>query len=186
MSEPIKQLISDYTQAISWSHPTWDLFILVFLLIGTLLYGFSLGRDRIIMIMIALYMALVAVMRMPFIPTGVSLAFGQAFAVKVGAFVGLFVILFFLLTRSALNHAIQTDGMLGKWWHIILLSFLQVGMLISVIMSFLPEQWTAKLATLTQIIFVSAWGKFTWVVLPILGLLVVGLSMDRKRGSMYE
>lgn len=175
-----KQL-TDFSARLSFANPTWDLFVLVFFVVGALVYGFSLGRDRIIMIMVALYMALVAVTNLPFVPQfGARIALDNGFAIRVGTFVGLFVILFFMLTRSALNHALSGNGALGTWWHVLFLSFVQVGMLISVVMSFLPLFWLGKLAPLTRTVFVSPWGKFLWVLMPIFGLLLIGISNERN------
>ena len=175
---------SEFARNISWSHPTWDLFIVVFLLVGTLIYGFSMGRDRIIMIMVAVYIALVAATHLPYSPQfGASLPITNGFFVKISTFLGLFVVLFFMLTRSALNHAIAGSGALGRWWHILLLAFLQVGMLISVVLGFLPGEWLTHLSLLTQTIFVSPWGKFAWVLIPIFGLLIVGISNDNARAT---
>ena len=147
----------------------------------------SMGRDRIIMIMVAVYMALVAVTNLPYVPQfGASVSLSNGFILKIGTFLGLFAILFFMLTRSALNHAIGGNGALGKWWHVLILSFLQVGMLISVVMSFLPAVWLEGLAALTRTVFVSAWGKFGWSLLPIFGLLVIGMSNERDRSNSYD
>ncbi len=172
-------LFLDFIHSLSWSHPSWDLFILLFLVVGTLVYGFSLGRGRTIMIMVAVYMAVAAVHTLPPLPSfGATVQLTNGFAFRIGTFVGLFAILFFMLTRSALNHALSSDGPMGSWWHVIVLSFLQVGMLISVIMSFLPTLWLSKISPFLQIIFASPWGAFAWVVAPIFGLLIVGISIE--------
>lgn len=178
---------TEFAHRLSWSHPTWDLFIIVFLLIGTLIYGFSMGRDRIIMIMVAVYMALVAATHLPYVPNfGASFALSNGFIIKISTFLGLFVVLFFMLTRSALNHAIAGNGSIGRWWHILILAFFQVGMLISVVLSFLPPEWLGQLSQLAQTIFVSPWGKFAWTLLPIFGLLIVGVSNERSRARSYD
>lgn len=182
MFESLGPQFSEFVQGLSWSNPTWDLFIIVFLLIGTLIYGFSMGRDRIIIIMVAVYMALVAVTQLPHVPQfDAAVSLSNGFILKISTFLGLFGVLFFMLTRSALNHAISSNGGMGKWWHVLLLSFLQVGMLISVVMGFLPAEWFGKLTHLTQTIFVSPWGRFVWSLLPIFGLLIVGISIERQR-----
>ncbi len=187
MALPITSQFTDFIRHISWSNPTWDLFIVVFLLVGTLIYGFSLGRDRIIMIMVAVYIALVASSHLPYVPNfGSSVASSNGFIIKMSAFLGLFTVLFFMLTRSALNHAIAGSGALGSWWHVLILAFLQVGMLVSVVLSFLPQEWLSHLSQFTQTVFASPWGKFTWVVLPIFGLLIVGISTDRSSGRNYD
>lgn len=184
MFEQLGPQFSEFVSRVSWSNPTWDLFIVVFLLVGALIYGFSMGRDRIIMIMVAVYMALVAVTNLPYVPQfGAALSLSNGFIMKISTFLGLFAILFFMLTRSALNHAIGGSGAIGRWWHVLILSFLQVGMLISVVMSFLPSEWLTGLAQLTRTVFVGPWGKFAWSLAPILGLLIIGLSIERQRGA---
>lgn len=178
--------LTDFIHSISWSHPTWDLFVVAFFVLGAFVYGFSLGRDRIIMIMVAVYMALVAVTNLPFVPHfGAQIALDNGFVIKLSTFLGLFAVLFFMLTRSALNHALSGNGALGSWWHVLLLSFMQIGMLISVVMNFLPLAWLDKFTPFIQTVFVSAWGKFFWVVLPIIGLLLVGIS-NEKSASRYD
>lgn len=182
----MQSLFLDFFNSLSWSHPSWDLFVLLFLLIGTLIYGFSLGRGRIIMIMVAVYMAVVAVNTLPVIPQiGAVVQLSNGFVLRVGTFLGLFAILFFMLTRSALNHALDTNSPLGRWWHVLLLSFVQVGMLISVVMSFFPPAWLDKMSLFIRVVFASPWGKFSWVVAPIFGLLIVGLSIE-KSSSRYD
>lgn len=182
MSGAFSTQFTEFAQRLSWSNPTWDLFIIVFLLIGTLIYGFSMGRDRIIMIMVAVYMALVAATNLPYVPNfGASFALSNGFIIKISTFLGLFLVLFFMLTRSALNHAIAGNGSIGRWWHILILAFFQVGMLVSVVLSFLPPEWIGQLAALTRTVFVSPWGKFAWSLLPIFGLLIVGVSNEKRR-----
>lgn len=183
MFDNLGSQFSEFARGLSWSNPTWDLFIIVFLMVGTLIYGFSMGRDRIIMIMVAVYMALVAATRLPYVPDfGAAVSLSNGFILKMSTFLGLFAILFFMLTRSALNHAISGSGSIGRWWHILVLSFLQVGMMISVVLGFLPPEWLTKLSALMRSCFVSPWGSFAWAVLPIIGLLVVGISNENSRG----
>lgn len=183
---PITQQLAEFTARISWSNPTWDLFIVVFLLVGTLIYGFSMGRDRIIMVMVAVYMALVAATHLPYVPKiGASVALTNGFMIKISTFLGLFIVLFFMLMRSALSYAISNNNTDGKWWHILILAFFQVGMLISVVLSFLPIDWLGHLSGLSQTVFISPWGKFAWTLLPIFGLLIVGVTSDVPR-RMYD
>jgi hypothetical protein len=52
-------------------------------------------------------------------------------------------------------------------------------------MSFLPPVWLEKISLFMRIVFVSPWGKFSWVVAPIVGLLIVGISIENT-GSRYD
>ena len=52
---------------IDWSAPTWDIIILIFFALSVLVYSFTLGRDRIVAILIATYLALAVTTNLPFL-----------------------------------------------------------------------------------------------------------------------
>ena len=91
---------------LNFSSPTWDLFIILFFLVFSLLYGLSLGRDRILVIIVSIYMALAVANSAPFLRTiegtTIQVAVGPYFAFRVTLFLSVFLIIFFLLSRSAL------------------------------------------------------------------------------------
>ncbi len=166
-----------YVQAqfmsVNWASPTWDLFIVMFFILTVFLYGMSLGRDRIIVILVSIYMAMAVVSNAPIIGganPNHDVQFGNIFAMKVSAFLGLFILLFFLLSRSAL---MKTFGNMaaGKWWQVLAFSIFHVGLLISITLSFLPAEAVGQLAPITRNLFASDIAKFVWVVAPITGMI---------------
>ncbi|MEY4744372.1 MAG: hypothetical protein RL272_317 [Candidatus Parcubacteria bacterium] len=160
----------NWLQAINGAAPTWDLYIVLFFLVTVFLYGMSLGRDRIIVILVSIYMALAVVSNAPILgKLDASINLGQFFAFRVTTFLGIFVLLFFLLSRSAL---LKTFGSLaaGKWWQVLLFSVFHVGLLVSITLSFLPPDAIGHLAPATQRIFASDMGRFFWIVAPIFGM----------------
>jgi hypothetical protein len=158
-----------YFQTLSWSAPTWDLFILLFFLIGALLYGLSLGRDRVIIILVSVYMALAVVSNTPVLSkiNLLTLNLNDNSVLKITVFLGLFVALFFLLSRSALLRTIGSSTAPGSWWQTILFSILQVGLLISITLSFLPKDITQGLSDGTKQVFMSDYGRSAWMTMPI-------------------
>ena len=160
----------NWLQTINWSAPTWDLFIVLFFLITVFLYGLSLGRDRIIVILVSIYMALAVVSNAPLLGEAAgSINLGQNFAFRVTSFLGIFVLLFFLLSRSALT---KTFGGLaaGSWWQVLVFSTFHVGLLVSITLSFLPPEAVNHLAPVTRQIFASDTGRFFWIVAPIFAM----------------
>ena len=161
-----------------WTKPTWDMFIILFFVVASFLYGLSLGRDRIIVILVSIYMALAVVNSTPYFNSfETTVSINQAFAFKVTTFLGLFVILFFLLSRSAILRVFG-EGSRGPWWQVLIFSFLHVGLLISIVLSFVPHEIRQHLAPLTRQLFTSELGQFTWIVLPILAM-----TMVKKEGE---
>jgi hypothetical protein len=163
-----------YVTNINWAAPTWDLFIVIFFIITVFLYGMSLGRDRIIVILVSIYMALAVISNAPFLGAfgGADIKVGNYFAFQVTTFLGLFVLLFFLLSRSALMH---TFGKLhsGSWWQVLIFSVFHVGLLVSITLSFLPAEAVGHLAPVTRNLFASETAKFLWIIAPITGMILL-------------
>ena len=161
---------------VNWTNPTWDMFIVIFFLMAAFFYGFSLGRDKIVVVLISLYMALAVVNYAPYIKNlsadiNVSTSL---FAFKISSFLAVFLLLFFFLSRSALLHSLASGNSAGQWWQALLFSILHTGLMVSVVLSFLPENTLTYLSIATREIFTSEMGRFIWIILPILAL--VGLE----------
>src|SRR3990167_2717463 len=107
------------------SRPSWDVFIIGFFLIGSLLYGISLGRDRVVTILVAIYMALAVVNYAPFLGTfSGSIGIDKIFVVRISVFLTAFLGLFFLLSRSALMRTIAKGDEQGGVVTVIIFSVL--------------------------------------------------------------
>lgn len=171
--------IMSFINGINWTTPSWDLFIFLFFIVGALLYGFSLGRDRIIVILVSIYMALAVVGNAPILRQ-LNLAFhiNESMVLRITFFFSVFVVLFFLLSRSALLKTIGDNSIAGAWWQVILFSILQVGLLISITLTLLPPEILNNFSNTTQQIFVSDWGKSAWLILPIV---VMALGPKRSK-----
>ena len=92
----------DFLANINWATPSWDLFIILFFVVAAFLYGLSLGRDRVIVILVSLYMALAIVNTAPYLNSFTAeISYNNASIFNVTIFVGIFIILFFFnVTRG--------------------------------------------------------------------------------------
>jgi hypothetical protein len=165
--------ITNYIANINWSTPTWDLFIIIIFIIVSLLYGFSVGRDRLIVTLISTYMALAVVHVVPFSDIEWTAHLFATSAWRVGMFLGIFIVLFFLLSQSALMNSIRRSDVRGSWWQVILFGFLQIGLLISIIFSYLPDPTLNHFSGAVQFYFVSDLAKLFWVCTPIVLLILI-------------
>ena len=168
-------VLQDTLQDLNLANPTWDLFLVGFFIVGALLYGLSLGKDRIIAIMVSIYMALAVVATLPDFVLNIKV--NDSYTVQITAFISVFIILFFLLSRQAVLNALAPTGE-GKWWQTLVFSILHVGLLVSVTLSFMPETILGKFSPLTQYIFTNEWTAFGWIAAPIVAMILVG----RNRG----
>lgn len=179
---------NNFLANIDWSKPSWDLFIILFFVVAGFLYGFSLGRDRVIVILISVYMALAVVNTAPFIGNfRTDIGVDQFFGFRISTFVVVFILLFFLMSRSALLSTVASSDTRGSWWQVLLFSFLHVGLLISITLSFLPPGAAHNLAPLTQKVFVQDIGRFAWIVAPIVAMILVkGGAAEKKSPKVSE
>lgn len=175
--------VHNLVATVNWAQPSWDLFIVLFFIIAGFLYGLSLGRDRVIVILVSIYMALAVVNTAPFIGTiQANVGVDGVFVLRISAFLVAFVALFLLLARSALLQTIANSDTKGAWWQVMLFSFLHVGLLISIVLSFLPVSASEKLAPLTRTIFTSDTARFLWIIGPILAMVLIkGGAADKKK-----
>lgn len=165
---------------IDWSKPTWDLVILLFFAVTVFVYSFTLGRDRIVAILISTYLALAVATNFPFIDELTEMINKSGvFAFQVSAFLVVFALLFFFLSRSQLIQ--NLSSLSGSLWQIVLFSLLQVGLFTSIILSFLPETALEHLSAFTKTIFLSDLGRFCWIVLPIIALVFIRGRPRRRR-----
>jgi hypothetical protein len=174
--------LNSFLKAINFAVPTWDLFIIIFFLAAVFLYGLTLGRDRVLTILISMYMALAVINTAPYLDTlRAEINVGQFFAMRVIMFLSLFVFLFFLIARSALLRSFTKDSP-GSWSQVFVFSVLHVGLLTSITMSFLPKNSLAHLAPITQSVFISDPGRLAWLILPIIAMIFM---RDKHRGQYY-
>lgn len=159
--------VASYFNQINWANPSWDVFLIVFIMIVAIIYGLSLGRDRLILIFVCLYMSLTITNVAPFFKHLPPLTVDQLFILKSGSFLGILLILFFLLSRSSLFRTIsETQKHSGG--AVIIFSLLHVGLLVSVILSFMPENYGTYLGPLTKDLFLSGPAQFLWIIIPII------------------
>lgn len=165
---------------VNWLQPTWDLFIILFFVVASLIYGISLGRDRIIVILVSIYMSLAIVNQIPFLSDfNAGISVNDTFALRVSVFLGIFILLFFFLSHSALMKAFGHNGNQGKLWQVMIFSFLHVGLLISVTLSFFPTDLANVLSPMTQGLFMSDIAQAVWVTLPVIAMAVFGAGEDK-------
>jgi hypothetical protein len=169
--------VSNYIASVNWLQPSWDLFIILFFIVASLMYGLSLGRDRLLVILVSIYMSLAVVKYVPFITDfDASISVNDTFALRVSVFLGIFIILFFLLSQSALMRTLGVNSEQGPMWQVVLFSILHVGLLISVTLSFFPDGASDVLSPLTRKLFVGDVAKAVWVLLPVLAMAFIGRS----------
>ena len=151
------------------SHPTWDILLLFVLIAVGFFYGISAGRRKIISSIIYTYVALALVPAIPIERVGKLLNIQNFFFLKVGAFLFIFLLLIVLLSRGGA----RAFSASSSWWQVFVLSFVQAGLLIHIILSFLPTEKIKELAPLTKTVFANPNFHIWWLVGPVIILILI-------------
>lgn len=152
----------------------WDILLVLILTGGSILYMIFLGKRRIVLVSLATYMALAV---LAYTPTVGRLKDVWSSMPKAVLFICLFLFLFFLLSRIALERVFAGGGYVGGWWQALLLAFFQIGLLCSIFLSFLPAEYLSNFSQLTRTVLFSDWGRLAWLAMPI--LLMAALADNR-------
>jgi hypothetical protein len=174
--------LNSYASTVDLSSASWDLLLILFFLVASFVYGLTLGRDRVILVLLSMYLSMAVINAAPFIdnltPLGADTA--TIFYYRIGIFLALFVALFFLLARSAVLQSLARSDAPRSLWQVLLFSMLHVGLLISITISFIPEELHTELSTVTREWFVGQESEFFWVVAPIIAMALIRGSGKRK------
>jgi len=153
--------------------------VLIFLAVA-LVYGLSMGRNRLMIVMLGVYFSFILTRAIPW----KQLAFlgvkeTPSSTAQIFIFLALILGFYFLIPHSSLRHAMRLGGRgKGIWWQILILSVLQIGLILEIVISFLLPKVTAELSPLAQLIFVGPMAYFCWLSLPILAIMFM-------RGRQY-
>jgi len=173
-NESINQT-TQMVQNINWTAPTWDLFILAGWALASVVYAFAAGRGRIINILLSVYIAKLLVLQMPFLTNSVSerLSGTAASLQQMIVFLVLFLVLFLLLGRFVLKTSADSHRMSSAVFGLIF-SFLQIGMLINIVLKFLPLITQESFSPLIRTLFIKDPVSLIWLVAPIIYLVILG------------
>src|SRR6266513_2645689 len=113
-------MYAQFLTGLDVNSPNWDLFIFLFFIVATFVYGFTLGRSRIMVLLISTYMALAVTKAAPFLgTTDVTVGSNPFFIVKITAFLATMLLIFFFMSNSALRRAFAAVDIQGKVWQIV-------------------------------------------------------------------
>lgn len=171
-------------QTFDWYSPSWSLFIMLFWIVASVIYAFSTGKGRTLTILVSVYMAQLLVLKMPFLSNAVSDRFGVATGTmqQLVAFVILFALLFFFLGRYAFKSS--ADGRhFSALGFGIAFSVLQIGLLVHIILGYLPEHVQNSFEPLIQFVFLHPNAGFVWLVTPVVFLVLLGRFLSERHES---
>ena len=152
--------------------PSAVIFLLVLAGVG-LLYGFVAGRDRIVHVILSLYVALAIVTNAPLLSYVYRLFQSvPSITTRLLCFLGMFLVVFFLLWRSHILRGMARER--GRLWEAGLFSLLQMGLVMTIVLLLVPRETVEPLPGLLKNLFVSDLGRSFWLIGPLFALVFTG------------
>ncbi len=151
------------------SNPTWDILLLLFFFFAVFVYGLVVGRNRMIVLLMASYPAALINEYLPYSQQFLQrLNILQILFLKSFVFFILVLVVFWILNKAGFSR----KEISKKTGQVIFLSFLNVGFWANVIFDYALKisEEAVKLAPLTRLLFGSAVSHFIWLLLPVLAL----------------
>lgn len=160
----------------------WDLFIGLVFLVAVLVYGFFLGRNRMVVLLLSSYFSFAITQTIPWerLTSLGWLGIGEepSSSSKILIFLGIIVLFYFLIPRSVISSTLRIKKRGdASWLQLFVLSTAQVGLLAMIIISFLSDEVIANLSSPIQTVFAGSEAVFVWITASIL----VMVLMRKKR-----
>ncbi|MEW6610292.1 MAG: hypothetical protein AB1352_01520 [Patescibacteria group bacterium] len=168
-------------RTIDLTTPSWDVFILLFFLVGVFLYGIALGRNKVIIILLSLYFSLAIFEVSSFIRSASTTFFHDSPYGALFTFFILFLLTFIVVGQSGAGKSLASDSV-GSFWQTILFSILQVGLTISIALILLPTSLQLRFSSTILNVFINPLGQFLWLSLPIVCLILTRTKSSALKG----
>ena len=160
--------ISLNPELINIAHPTWDTFLVLFFIVATLLYSFFVNRERLGVVLLSTYSAIALFTATPVLRDYINaLPATDGIPYRLGLFLLFFLVLFILFSS---NMSLRADGN-QPWLTGLVLSFLQVGLLLSALLSFIPSEVFAT--QFVRSFFTDDIPRSAWMLAPIVAMIFI-------------
>lgn len=168
-------------RTFNWHSPSWDLFIILFWLVASVIYAFSAGRGRLLSILVSVYMAKLLVLEAPFLNALVNekLNIVTASLQQLATFTALFLMLFFFLSKYGFRSSAEGRHP-GSLLFGVLFAILQIGLLINIVIGFLPLSVQESFSPLVRFLFIQGHASFVWLLLPVGYLVLLGRFISNR------
>ncbi|KKS44261.1 MAG: hypothetical protein UV48_C0014G0005 [Candidatus Azambacteria bacterium GW2011_GWA2_42_9] len=143
--------------------------MLLFFFAAVFIYGVVVGRNRIIVLLLASYPATLINEYVPYPKNFLNnLNIAQIIFLKSFIFFILIVFIFWIFKKSGFSR----KELNKKTGQVLFLSFINVGLWANIIFGYVSvlNSQAIKLAPLTKLLFGSDWAHLIWFILPILVL----------------
>ncbi len=174
----LTQYTQEFTGSIGLSRLNYGWLIILFFVFSIFLVGLSLGRSRILLLLICLYVAAFLESHFIYFDKLLEMMKGRPeFWLHIGLFWVIFIIGLAILNRSALKQSLTLRE--TSFFPIALIAVLAIGFLASLMAAYLPPEIVNNLPAGVVKLFGTKNAQFWWALAP----LIILLFMRRRRVS---
>ncbi len=163
--------------SVSLNITSWEVIVFLFLFAGGVLLGLMLGKDKLFLMLIGGYISsIISILSIPQFKKIIPGFFRveENFVVVIVLFVLIIGIVYLLFSKSILRGKKKTSrGIFQTFFYGIFL----VGIVVSMIFSFLPVDLISQFSGLPLEIFNTNLARIIWFVIP---LIFVGIFKSKK------
>ncbi len=174
--------ITQLASVFSLASFSWDILMLLFLFAASFLYGMTMGKNRMTLVILSTYIsfAIFSVLPFSYFTSFDGLTSGNNFFfLKLGIFLLFLTLIFVILNRSFFGRLFRVSKALYNisFFKILLLSFAQVGLFMSIFFSIALSEKIMEFTGLTSLVFANQTAQAIWFLIP---LVFLGLFKNRK------
>lgn len=159
-------------ESMNLTRPSWDLLVLITFLVGIYFYLFRYGKGRAFIVLLASYISLALVERLPLVEAATGLDLEDDYRSRAAIFVAGIILFSWMILHSDFISGFR-QGSKKAWFETLTLSFLQIGFIISVIVSFVPAAAADDLSIFLKAAFVEDGAQLFWMASPFFAIFFI-------------
>jgi hypothetical protein len=172
--------ILNLAKTFNWHSPSWDLFIFLAWIVLAVGYAFAAGRGKAVGLFISICLGQLVVVHAPVL-SGVVAGRAPSLANYATLLVFGIVTIVSLLTLNRFVFRSSVDGKeFSGILYTVVFGFLQVGLLVQTVLSYLPLAVQQSFHPLLRALFLTQYAGLVWLLLPLVCLVVVGRYMTER------
>lgn len=156
---------------LSLSSKNFDIILILTIFVAAFVYGINAGRTKMILSLISAYISILLIKFFPYQKNILDNFKMEPFVLNIILFFIIFIVTFYFLSRSPIKIA-NGEKEEKSWFQILILSIFNVGIFLSLIISFLPNKYL-KLNETMGLIFANQKSLFWWIAVSILFMAII-------------
>lgn len=156
-----------------------DILVSLIIVLVIILYGALFDAHMMFVNLVSIYIAFLLSVFSP-LSTWMIFSGIHSWLAQAIVFIFFVLILNFLILHIGLLQIYYTKNFFYRWIKASVTGFLHAGLIVSIVLSMIPSETMRQFSPSLLSIFTTSSGKFWWIFLPIVGLLILKNPKKQK------